>query len=178
MAYPVCRGRVAPTEGTMVTGSNIVIGVSDAKVSGDPDAILVTYSLGSCIGVTLYDPVVRVGGLLHFQLPTSTLDLERARQCPLMYADTGMESLLASMAAMGAQKKRLKVKLAGAAQILDDGAMFNIGRRNHTAIRKYLWQQAMFVDGEDVGGIEPRTLFLAVADGSVTIKSGKKVAAL
>ena len=150
---------------------NVIVNVSDAKTSTDPGDVISTYSLGSCIGVTLYDPVTHVGGMLHFQLPTSTLDPARAKQRPLMFADTGMECLIRELEGKGAQKRRLKVKLAGAAQILDDHNLFNIGRRNHAAIRKILWQQGMFVDGEDVGGSSPRNLYLTIADGTVTVKT-------
>lgn len=129
-----------------------------------------TYSLGSCIGVALYDPVVKVAGMLHFQLPTATLDPERSRQQPMMFADSGMAVLLREMEKYGAQKRRMKVKLAGAAQMWNDGNLFNIGRRNHAAIRKILWQNGMFLDGEDIGGTAPRNLYLNVADGSVVIK--------
>src|SRR5258706_7456537 len=150
----------------------ITINVSDARSSSDPGDVLVTYSLGSCIGVCLYDPQARVAGLLHYQLPTSTLDAARAKERPAMFADTGMALLLAQMEALGAQKRRMKVKLAGGAGMLNDASSFNIGKRNHVAIRKILWQHGMFVESEDVGGNAPRTGYLAVADGGLAIKSG------
>lgn len=157
---------------------NIVVNISDAKASNDASATLVTYSLGSCIGVSLHDPVAGVAGMLHYQLPTSSMDAERARQCPTMFADTGFEVLLREMERHGAVKKRLKVKLAGAAQMFDDKGVFNIGKRNHTAIRKILWQHGMLIEAEDIGGSAPRTVYLAVADGAVTIKSGSASKAL
>jgi chemotaxis protein CheD len=150
----------------------ITINVSDARASGDPADTLVTYSLGSCIGVCLYDPIARVAGLLHYQLPTSTMDKAKADNNPFMFADTGMGALLPMMEALGAQKRRLKVKLAGGAAMLNDASSFNIGKRNHAAIRKILWQHGMFIESEDVGGGAPRTVYLRVADGSLTIKSG------
>lgn len=150
---------------------NVIVGISDAKVSRDPQKTLVTYSLGSCIGMTLYDPMLKVGGMLHYQLPTSTLDASKAQANPMMFADTGFQYLLQKMLAMGAEKKRLKVHLAGAAQILNDSGIFDIGRRNYAAARKLLWQQGMFIDAEDVGGNAPRNLNLSIADGSVVIKS-------
>jgi chemotaxis protein CheD len=158
--------------------STIVVYMSDAKVSADANAVLATYSLGSCIAVALYDPIAHIGGLLHFQLPSSTLDPQRAKQNPAMFADSGMDNLLKQLTALGAQAKRLKVKLAGAAQILDDGGMFNIGRRNHAAIRKLLWQHGLFIDGEDIGGNRPRNVYLNVASGEVTSKSEETTLAL
>jgi chemotaxis protein CheD len=151
---------------------NIVVNVSDVKASADPQATLATYSLGSCIGVAVYDPLAQVAGMLHYQLPTSSLDPDRARQNPAMFADSGTELLLKTVGALGADKRRLKVKLAGAAQMFDDHGLFNIGRRNHAAIRKILWQYGLLIEKEDVGGETPRTMYLRVADGNLTIKSG------
>lgn len=155
---------------------NVVVNVSDARVSARPEDVLVTYALGSCIGVTVYDPVARCGGMLHYQLPTSAMDQDRAAQQPCMFADTGMEHLLAELAQAGAQKHRLQVKLAGGAEILDSHGVFSIGKRNHTAIRKLLWQQGLLLKGEQVGGSEPRTLYLHVASGATVVKmSGQSI---
>jgi chemotaxis protein CheD len=150
---------------------NIVVNVSDARVSKDPEDTLVTYSLGSCIAVSAYDPVARCGGLLHYQLPTSALDALRAQQNPCMFADTGMKHLLQELQNTGAHKSRLKVKLAGGAEMFDDKGVFSIGKRNHTAIRKILWQHGLLLSSEQVGGSEPRTLYLHLADGATEIKS-------
>lgn len=150
---------------------NIVVNVSDARVSRDAADVLVTYSLGSCIAVTLYDPIIRCAGMLHYQLPTSTLDAGRAQANPCMFADTGMTTLLNELTALGAEPRRLQVKLAGGAEILQDAGLFSIGKRNHTAIRKILWQRGLFLTGEKVGGSEPRTLYLHVADGTTIVKS-------
>jgi chemotaxis protein CheD len=156
----------------------ITVSVSDARASNDPADVLATYSLGSCIGVALYDSAAHIGGLLHFQLPSSTIDPARSVQNPLMFADTGMAHLLAAVEKMGANKRRLKVKLGGAAQMLNDNNLFNIGRRNHAAIRKVLWQHGLLIDGEDIGGNVPRNMYLNLADGSVQIKMAGKTACL
>ena len=157
---------------------NIVVNVSDARVSRDLNDILVTYSLGSCIAVSLYDPVAHCAGMLHYQLPTSTLDANRARENPCMFADTGMAALLGELAALGAQPRRLQVKLAGGAEILDEAGIFSIGKRNHTAIRKILWQRGLLLTAEQVGGSQPRTVYLHVADGTTIIKSRGETATL
>lgn len=150
----------------------ITVNISDAKVSSSPGDTIVTYSLGSCIGVTLYDPMLPIAGMLHFQLPSSSLDAERARRQPLMFADSGLEALIRELEARGANKRRLKVKLAGGAKMFEDSSTFDIGKRNHTAIRKALWQHGLFVDAEEVGGSTPRTVYINVADGKVTLKRG------
>lgn len=149
---------------------NIVVNVADAKCSNDKGVTLATYSLGSCIGVTLYDPVAGIGGMLHFQLPSAGMDQKRAQEVPLMFADTGMELLLREMLAMGAVKQRIKAKIAGGAQMFEDNGVFAIGRRNHAAIRKILWQYGMLLAGENVGGAVPRTLFMTIKDGAVKLK--------
>jgi chemotaxis protein CheD len=156
----------------------IVVGVSDAKVSSNPQDCLITYSLGSCIGVSLYDAEAGVGGLLHYQLPNSADDPQRAAERPLMYGDTGTAMLMQRMERLGAKKQRMRVKMAGAAQMLNDSKVFDIGRRNHTAIRKLFWQLGMFIDAEAIGGNKPRTMLLNVADGSVTIRCEKEVIVL
>ena len=153
------------------SAATIVVRISDVRVSDDPQVILATHSLGSCIGVTAYDPVMRVGGMLHYQLPESKTDSQRARHVPAMYADTGMALLLDEMAALGAEKRRLKIKLAGGARMLTGSDVFDIGQRNHTAVRKFLWQQGLLIEAEEIGGTAPRHLYLRIADGAVQIKT-------
>lgn len=149
----------------------LIVDISDARVSADTKDELITYSLGSCIGAALYDPVAKIGGMLHCQLPSARSDREKAKTRPCMYADTGMDLLLQKMIRLGAVKKRLKVKLAGGAQMMNDAKVFQIGKRNYAAVRQYLWKNGMFIDAEDVGGGAPRNLQLAIADGSVLIKT-------
>jgi chemotaxis protein CheD len=149
----------------------ITITVSDAKVTNSLDDILITYSLGSCIGVSLHDATANVGGMLHYQLPTSTIDPQRAAEFPFMFVDTGMKILLDKVLSMGANKKRIRVKIAGGAAMDNGPAGFDIGKRNYLSLRKLLWQNGMFIDAEDVGGSSPRTMSLSMTDGVVTVKS-------
>jgi chemotaxis protein CheD len=149
---------------------NIVVGVSDMKVSNDPESVLVTYSLGSCIGVAIWDRVAHVGGLLHFMLPESSIDASKAQANPYMFADTGIPSLFKAAYALGAQKQRLKVIVVGGAQVLDQGGFFNIGKRNHMAVRKIFWKNNVMVDYEHVGGNTNRTIRLTVRDGNIWLK--------
>jgi chemotaxis protein CheD len=152
------------------------VGVSDLKVSDDAGSVLVTYSLGSCIGVAIYDPVVRVGGMLHFMLPDSNLDPEKAKKKPCMFADTGIPSLFKSAYALGAKKQRMKVIVVGGSQVLDQKGFFNIGKRNYMAVRKIFWKNNVMANYEDIGGNSNRTLRLAVKDGQAWLKvSGQGV---
>lgn len=151
--------------------SDIIVGISDLKVSGQPDDTLITYALGSCIGVAVYDPVMRVGGLLHFMLPDSTLDANKARENAAMFADTGIPLLFKSCYAMGAEKRRMIVKVAGGASILDDGNYFRIGQKNITALRKIFWRNNVLIDAEDTGRSCNRTVRLEMSSGRCTVKS-------
>ena len=150
-----------------------VIGVADFAVSKRLDELLITYALGSCIGLALWDPVARVGGLIHCMLPLSRSDRAKAKANPSMYVDTGVVLLLRKLLEMGADKRRLVAKIAGASKIMDKGDMFRIGERNYTVMRKILWKNDILINSEDCGGSKPRTMALYVATGVTTIKSGK-----
>ena len=151
--------------------TKIIVDVSDAKVSNDPTNVIATYSLGSCIAVCLYDQATQIGGMLHYQLPDSKMDPQRAKEKPFMFADTGIKILVEKLVAMGANKKRLQIKIAGGAEMHTGPKGFDIGKRNYLAIRKILWKNGMFIDTEDVGGCLPRTLYMSITDGAVIVKS-------
>ncbi|MFZ0591846.1 MAG: chemotaxis protein CheD [Bryobacteraceae bacterium] len=151
-----------------------VVGVADCQVSNDEDAVLVTYALGSCIGLLIHDPVAKVGGLLHYMLPESSLDLEKADRNPYMFADTGIPRLFHSAYRLGAEKRRLVVTAVGGAQVLDREGTFNIGQRNHMALRKILWKAGVLLQAEDVGGNASRTVRLEVNTGKVLLRRAEE----
>jgi chemotaxis protein CheD len=143
----------------------IVIGVGDYAVSADPRSVLVTYALGSCIALLIHDPQACVGGLLHFMLPESRIDVRKARKNPSMFADTGIPMLFHRAYELGAVKSRLVVRAAGAAQVLNDAEVFNIGKRNYLALRRILWRAGVILRGEATGGTTSRTVRLEVGNG-------------
>ncbi len=149
---------------------NIAVSIADMKVSDNTDATLVTHSLGSCIGLAVYDPVAKVGGMLHYMLPESELDRSKAKNQPMMFADTAIPILFKSCYALGAIKGRMTVKVAGGSQVMDPSGMFNIGKRNYAALRKILWRNHVLIDGEDIGGTVNRTMWLDIATGEVKLK--------
>ena len=150
---------------------DIVVGVADMKLSNDPEAVLVTYSLGSCIGLAIYDPVAKVGGLLHYMLPESSLDGIKAQKNPYMFGDTGIPLLFKEAYKFGAKKNRLKVIVVGGAQILDQEGLFNIGKRNYTLLRKMFWKNNVMIDFQDVGGNTNRTLKMEIESGQTWLKT-------
>ncbi|MDL1970003.1 MAG: chemotaxis protein CheD [Candidatus Desulfofervidaceae bacterium] len=148
----------------------IVVGIADMKVSNNPEDTLITHALGSCIGVIVYDPVVKVGGLLHFMLPESKVNPQKAKENPYMFADTGVPLLFKTCYKYGAEKKRMIVKVAGGAQIMDEAGHFNIGKRNYAMLRKIFWRNGVLIKAEDVGGMVNRTVELDIATGEVRLK--------
>lgn len=143
----------------------LVVGVGDCRVSDAADDVLVTYALGSCIAVAIYDPLAHVGGILHYMLPESGIDPAKAAQNPYMFADTGIPLLFRQAYERGAEKKRLIVRVAGAAQVMDSEGVFNIGKRNYLAMRKIFWKAGVLIHGEAVGGTMSRTVRLEVGTG-------------
>jgi chemotaxis protein CheD len=150
---------------------DLIVGVADMKLSNDPNAVLVTYSLGSCIGIGIYDPMAKVGGLLHYMLPESNLDQAKADKNPFMFGDTGIPLLFKGAYQIGAKKNRLKVIVVGGAEILDQKGFFNIGKRNHTILRKLFWKNNVMTDFEDVGGCVNRTIKMEVKGGTTWLKT-------
>lgn len=153
-----------------------IAGISEMIVSDNPGEILITYSLGSCLGVTIYDPVVKIGGIIHCMLPLSSVDKKKAEKAPAMFVDCGFPLLLETMFKMGVQKKNIILKAAGCAQMLDPQGRFKIGERNFAMLRKILWKNGILINGQQIGGCVSRTVALDMETGITTIRSqGKEV---
>jgi chemotaxis protein CheD len=152
--------------------TTLVVGISDCKVTQDADSMLITYALGSCIAVALYDPIAKVGGLLHYMLPESAIDSGKAQQNPFMFADTGIPRLFEAVKTRGADLKRTVVRLTGGAQVLDSAGVFQIGKRNYLAARRILWKAGILISAEAVGGEVSRTTRLEIATGRLWVREG------
>lgn len=152
----------------------LTVGISDCIVSKDQDAVLATHALGSCIAVLIYDPLARVGGMLHYMLPAAGGDPAKGAQKPFMYADTGIPLLFRTAYAAGASKERLIVTALGGAQVIQSEDSFNIGKRNHMAMRKILWKSGVMVHHEEVGGTAPRTVHFEIGSGRIVVSSGRE----
>ena len=152
-----------------------IVGVADMIVSNNVQETIVTYSLGSCIGLVIYDPAVQVGGLLHYMLPESKSAKYKATRKPFMFADTGIPRLFKSAYELGAKKQRIRIFVAGGAEILDQKGFFNIGKRNYMALKKIFMKNRVLIDKERVGGNVNRTVRLDIGTGDIFIKtSGQK----
>jgi len=152
---------------------NIVyVGVGEYASSKNPDEIVKTLALGSCVAVIMLDPANRAVGLLHVALPDSSINKKRAQEKPGMFADTGISKMLEEMEKNGYQPGgRLIVKLAGGASIMDPNNTFNIGKRNILAVRKCLWHFKLGAVSEDVGGNISRSVSVNLKTGKVILSS-------
>lgn len=158
-----------------------VVGIAEMAVSADPSERLVTYALGSCLGVAVHDPVAGVSGLLHVMLPSSDIDPEKAKRNPYMFVDTGVPELFRACFRAGAQKERLIVKVVGGS-FTGEGEQpdnFQVGKRNVLTLKKLLWKNGVILRAEDVGGQRlSRTVFLRVTSGEVVVKTNGRESTL
>lgn len=147
----------------------IIVGVADMKVSADPNAVIVTYALGSCLGITMHDPQKRVGGMLHAMLPNSKMH-HSAGDRPAMFVDTGVPLLLNAMLDAGARRENLVCKVFGGAQLLSADKFFRIGAQNVDAFYELSRELGLKVDVWEVSGRVNRTIRLLVRTGEVSVR--------
>jgi chemotaxis protein CheD len=152
--------------------SMVVVGIGDVRISTDGRATLVTYALGSCIAVLAHDAGRKIGGLLHFVLPDSSLNLDRARQHPAVFADTGVPLLLDRMEQAGATRKNLQIRIVGGAQMLEGPGALDVGKRNQLALKKVFWKAGVMVVSEQLGGDQARTVRMEVDSGRAFVRTG------
>lgn len=152
----------------------ITVGISDVKITRNPGA-LVTYALGSCIGICLYDAAVKIGGLAHIMLPNRP-DHNAGEQIN-RYADSCLPVMVQNMEAMGCLRARIQAKIAGGAkmfEVADDSAFGNIGARNIAAVKKTLADLAIRIRAEDTGLNYGRTVYFYTDTGMMVVKSFAK----
>jgi chemotaxis protein CheD len=171
-ARPADRAAASPA---VLTGDGrVVVGIGELAVTDAASSVLVTHALGSCIAVCIWDPLTAVAGLLHFLLPDSRLNPERAQKQPGAFADTGIPLLFRSAYARGLEKSRCRVWLAGGAEVasLSGHGSLNVGKRNLLTARSILWKNSVLVHGEATGGTIPRTVKLTASHGRLEISTG------
>jgi chemotaxis protein CheD len=149
----------------------VVVGVGDMAVSNNAQVTLSTYALGSCIGVVAYDPVAKVGGILHLMLPDSSISPDKAASQPAMFADTGLPMFFRAMAGLKAERARLRILVTGGACVLASHDAFKIGERNTKATLSFLSTNCFSVRQVITGGTTNRTVHLQVGDGDMTLKT-------
>lgn len=157
-------------------GVVIKVGMADLKTGKAPD-ILTTLGLGSCIGIALWDPTTKIGGLAHVMLPDSTKIRNNSNIAK--FADTGIAELVRQMEAMGVPRKRLVAKIAGGARMFEvsgSTSVGNIGEKNALASKQKLQELGIPILAEDTGLNYGRTVELNCENGDYVIKAvGKSV---
>lgn len=152
--------------------NTIKVGISDMNIGRSPD-ILVTFALGSCVGICLYDAQHRIGGLSHILLPDSTTQTGPVKN-PYRFADSAIPILVRKLELAGARHGFLKAKIAGGAQMFSavgNASLSNVGERNARAVKEALRKQGIPIIADDTGKNFGRTLFFNTEDGSMLIKS-------
>lgn len=150
----------------------VIVGIAEGRVAVSPQ-ILVTYALGSCVGICLFDSVKRVAGMAHILLPNRALSLEQRN--PYKFADSGIESLLAAMEREGARRSRISAKIAGGARMFQtNGSSEGIGEKNIRAVKVSLKQLGIRIVAEDTGENYGRTVYFYSETGMLKISSVKQ----
>lgn len=155
-----------------------VVGVGEFAVSRDPEEVIKTFALGSCVAVIFLHKPSRTVGMIHVALPESSISPDIVRDRPGYFADTGIPAILQKMAFITKQAGNLAqgmvVKIAGGANVMDTNNTFNIGKRNVLSLKKILWPLGMGPVAEDVGGSISRTVSVSVGTGKVFLSSPTK----
>ncbi|MCL1819957.1 MAG: chemotaxis protein CheD [Oscillospiraceae bacterium] len=156
--------------------NTIKVGIADLNVARVPD-ILVTYALGSCVGICLYDAASKVAGLSHIMLPVSDPSKDGPLAQPFRFADTAIPLLVKKMEQLGANRARMRAKIAGGAKMFaatGNTAISNIGMRNVIAVKASLAEMKIAIIAEDTGKDFGRTVFFGPSDGVMIVKSASK----
>ena len=163
--------RVIVTDTMSARVGEVIVGSAAWALSNEPSEVLVTRSLGSCIGLALYDPEAVIGGMAHCMLPLSRLTTPPPAMESALFTDTGCVLLLNEMVRQGARKNRMRAWLAGAAALRGDNALFRIGERNYAVARKVLMKNGIRLVGEACGGCLSRTMALYMDEGRAVLRT-------
>jgi len=151
--------------------NEMTIGIGEIGFSNNRKRVLKTFALGSCLAVIIWDAVAKFGAMAHITLPDSSNAIDKNLEMSGKYADTAIPYLFNEMKKYNPlmNKRNLVVKLVGSAEILNDGKLFQIGKRNLCAVKELLKNEGVSVTTEDVGGSVSRTVSLNINSGVVTV---------
>ncbi|MGA2159164.1 MAG: chemotaxis protein CheD [Dehalococcoidia bacterium] len=150
----------------------VVVGLGEMQVSSDPNTVLACLGLGSCIGISAYDPVARVGAMVHVVLPHGNpVDCGKS---PTKYANTALPAMVNQMESKGAVKSRIVIKIAGGAKIIHTvpvGSILDIGDRNITAVKSAVAENKLSIKAEDIRGTLGRSMWLSIDTGITKLRT-------
>ncbi len=130
----------------------IIVGPAEMQVTDTSERILLTSSLGSGVGVAIYDSESGMGGIIHYLLPSSGHFRSRAKNRPLLFADSGIPRFLNALLDLGAKIPSFKVVVAGGSQIIGQDTPYDIARRNQLAAEGILAQNKISINYKEFGG--------------------------
>jgi chemotaxis protein CheD len=159
--------------------NQIIVGISEYVISNKNEDVLITFSLGSCIGVSFFDPITTYGALIHCMLPSVSLASKNENLGPSAYVDSGIQTVLQNMIDLGSKKKNLVCKVAGCStmfEIAEDH--FKIGEKNYAVSKMILNKNAIEISGELIGGRDSKTMWLEISTGKTVVQVGTEILVL
>lgn len=143
--------------------------IGELAATRDPESVLVSVGLGSCIGLAMIDRARGVAGLAHVMLPQSK---PGQQDSPLRgrYADLAVPALLQEVVALGGRASALEVGIAGGAQMFGGSSSIEVGRRNEEAVRAALADVNLTVTAAQTAGDKGRTVRVHVNGGLMTVR--------
>jgi chemotaxis protein CheD len=162
----------------MAVEKTVNVGLGEMQVTNDKSVILACYGLGSCIGISAFDPEAHVGAMVHVVLPSTNDGIHETM--PAKFANTGVPHMLKEMEKIGAKKERLIVKIAGGARMLpivEEGSLLDIGYRNIIAVTEVLLFYELQIRAKEISGNRGRSMWLHMDKGITMVRntSGKIV---
>ena len=154
---------------------NISVGLGEIHVSADPNAVLICYGLGSCIALSAFDPVAKVGAMAHIVLPASNNGANAL--LPAKFADRAIPLTVEKMEKAGAQRSKIVIKMAGGAKMLHGvkaGSILDIGERNIVAVQQAMQALGLKNHSQDIRGDWGRCLWLYIASGLTRVKTAEQ----
>ena len=147
----------------------IVVGIAEGKTAVEQQ-VLISYALGSCVGVCLYDKSRKIAGMVHVILPEKAVAVNREN--PYKFGDEGVRRLIQEMERLGAEKKRLTAKIAGGAKMFGTGRPeWEIGAQNVASVKKTLAEEGIRLIAEDTGKNYGRTVSFYAGDGRLEVRT-------
>ncbi len=153
----------------------ITVSISDMKFANRPRHVLITHSLGSCLGVTAYDPYTRIGAMIHCLLPDGTLNPGKCKENPFMFVNSGVPEMVRRLLARNVKRENIIMKAAGCAHMMNIVNKFDTGQKNWAMLEHILTKNSFKLASSDIGGTIPRTMRLYIETGVVEVSSLRKV---
>ena len=151
----------------------ISVGIGEGKTAVNQQ-ILISYALGSCVGVCMYDRDKKIAGMAHIVLPGKESAV--SRENPYKFADEGVRELIHLMTSHGADKRRLTAKLAGGAKMFEtNNSKWEIGSRNTETVKRVLKEEGVRVAGEDTGKNYGRTITFYAENGQMRVRTARHI---